>query len=83
MHPLIGVTWNLKDLSTFLGGADKTDVSNKFLYEHKGEFNVKNGGFILYPTSSGAPFKIKALPMAKYIDEHWIEVMKIFYPNRF
>ena len=72
---LIGQTWNATDVTNRLGGKDIRDWKLVF-YKYREEVDIRNGGFVKFPTSKGMPWKFHAKMTAHFIDIHWKEFME-------
>ncbi|SBO16277.1 DUF771 domain-containing protein [Carnobacterium divergens] len=74
-NELLGSTWDMKDLRSKLKNMSSSSIKSKLLYPNQKLLDVKNGGFVKYPSGRGSDWRFGALKMANYIEENWSELM--------
>lgn len=72
---LYGVYWNMKDLENRTGKKHMWIKENiLFQPRFKRMLDVKTGGFVHYPQSSGQPWAFHAKRMADFLDTYFAEI---------
>lgn len=71
---LYGVTWGIKELGKVIPKGEKF-CREHVLPANRAVLDCKNGGPVLYPTSKTGPYRIKARPMAFWIDQNWEKII--------
>lgn len=69
---LSGVYWNMKDLEKRTNKKQEW-LKDNLLYvpKFKESLNVKNGGFVYYPSKSGEKWSFQATKMAMFLDQNF------------
>lgn len=66
---LKGKQWNMKDLEKHTRRSNNWLKENT-LYPNRQELDIKEGGFVRYPKSSGSPWKFGAYRMGEWLEAH-------------
>lgn len=69
---LTGVFWNMKDLEKRTNKKQEW-LKDNLLYvpKFKESLDVKNGGFVYYPSKSGEKWSFQATKMAAFLDQNF------------
>ena len=69
---LSGVYWNMKDLEKRTNKKQEW-LKDNLLYvpKFKESLDVKNGGFVYYPSKSGEKWSFQATKMAMFLDQNF------------
>lgn len=73
---LMGRTWDMTDLRSKLNNIRASTITSKLLYPNQKFLDIKNGGFVKFPSGKGSDWRFGALKMAKYLEENWSELMR-------
>lgn len=63
--------WSFEDLRDHLQNKSAWWVRQEVLDRYQKQLDVKNGGFVIYPTAKRVPWRIDAERMADFIRNNW------------
>ncbi|SER94382.1 Prophage pi2 protein 07 [Gracilibacillus ureilyticus] len=74
-NELEGKYWTMRDLENRINRKQE-GIKENVLYpsEFKEILNVENGGFVYYPKARGQLWSFQATKMAKFLENHFIDI---------
>lgn len=63
--------WSFEDLRDHLQNKAAWWVRQEVLDRYQDQLDIKNGGFVIYPTAKRVPWRIDAERMADFIRSNW------------